>query len=242
MSTVCKIVIVIMVALLSLGCSTMKSTYYVDVTGFSKSDFGSEPVRYALAPADKHIGGNDLQFEEYCRYVDSALIKNGYLKAESFDDATVAIFFYYGIGNPEEHQYSYSLPLSEQTGVSSPSIEDTHNCSDDCGNSKGTAAHTAEYEIARYQQLQENNATYYRYLSLSAIDLQKYREDQQVIELWRMEVSSTGSSSDLRVVVPVMVAASAKYIGKNTGKAISISVKDDDPAVIEMRSHNLVED
>ena len=242
MSTTCKIVIVIMVVLLSLGCSTMKSTYYVDLTGFSRSDLTSGPVRYTLAPADKNVSRNDLQFEEFCKYVDSAMIKNGYLKAESIDDATVVIFFYYGIGNPKEHQYSYSSSMFEQTAVSSSSTEDATNSSEDSGTSQGTATHTPQHGITRYQQMQENNINYYRYLSLSAIDLQKYKEDQQITELWRLEVSSTGSSSDLRIVVPVMVAASEKYIGKSTGKAISISVKDDDPAVIEMRSQNLVED
>jgi len=242
MSTTCKFAIAIIAALLASGCSTIKSTYYVDVNGFSRSNVTSQTVRYMLAPADKNISRNDLQFEEYCRYVDSAMIKNGYVKADSLEDATIVVFFYYGIGNPEEHQYSYFLPMGEQTGVSPSRTEDAITGVDDNGTSQETAAHVPQYGITRYQQRQESNAAYYRYLSLSAIDLQKFRDDQHISELWRMEVSSTGSSSDLRVVVPVMVAASAKYIGKNTGTAISISLNDDDPAVIEMRSHNIVED
>ena len=215
----------------------MKSTYFVDITGFSRPGVASEPVRYTLEPADKSISKNDLQFEEYCRYVDSAMSKNGYLKADSTDDANVAVYFYYGIGNPKEHQYSFSLPTLAQTGVSLPVREDTltHTAVEEAG----TAA--PRHEITRYQQLQENNATYYRYLALSAIDLQKYKDDGQIVELWRMEASSAGSSSDLRVVVPILVAASAKYIGKDTGRAISIVVKDDDPEVTEIRSHNLIE-
>ena len=230
---------VIAIALLTLGCVSIKPIYDVEVSGFSRSDLPGEAVRYALEPADKSISRNDLQFEEYCRYVDSVLTKNGYVKVESIDDATIVVFFSYGIGNPQEHQYSYSLPMSGQTGISSSSTEGTTDSHGNWDTDEGTAVYPPPHRLRGYQQVHEKDGTYHRYFLLSAIDFQKYKEDQQINELWRIEASSTGYSSDLRVVIPVMVAASAQYMGKNTGKAISISLKDDDPAVMEMRSQNL---
>jgi hypothetical protein len=53
-----------------------------------------------------------------------------------------------------------------------------------------------------------------------------------------MEVFSIGSSLDLRSVFPIMIAASESYFGRNTGKAIIRTMKDEDPEVVDMRSMN----
>jgi hypothetical protein len=78
--------------------------------------------------------------------------------------------------------------------------------------------------------------TYFRFVSLSAVDITKWNANQQVIELWRMEIFSTGSSFDLRSVFPVMIAASKEYLGKNTGKAITLTLRDEDPEVVDIRA------
>ena len=46
---------------------------------------------------------------------------------------------------------------------------------------------------------------------------------------------STGSSGDLRRVVPALVAASSQYLGKNTGRRMEIVIGEDSPAVTQIK-------
>ncbi|HVP18544.1 MAG TPA: hypothetical protein VMU36_06060 [Spirochaetia bacterium] len=165
---------------------------------------------------------NDLEFAEYAKYVDYALSKAGHQKAKSIDDASEAIFLYYGIGNPGPHRYTFWLPGSDTTESSSLTAPDNIIA-------YGT------WGISGVGGDQQNQGSC-RYISLSAVDLVKYKEERHVLESWRMEISSTGSSNDLRLVFPVMIAASENYLGQDTRKILYRTLTDEDPQVVDMRA------
>jgi hypothetical protein len=190
-------------------------------------------------PAEKNVHPSDLEFEEYARYVDYALGKQGYQKASSADEAGLVIYLTYGIGNPEKNEYTITLPIYGQTGVSSSTTTGTINSYGNWGTYTGTTTYTPSYGVTGYQNVQGSYVTYFRYMSLSAVDLQQYRKSQEIVELWKVKVSSTGSSGDLRTVFPAMVAASEKYLGRNTGKAISITILESDSEISAVRAANM---
>jgi hypothetical protein len=53
--------------------------------------------------------------------------------------------------------------------------------------------------------------------------------------LWQTEVTSIGSTDDLRRVFPVLVGASFEYYGKDTGQKVSINIYENDDRVKEVK-------
>jgi hypothetical protein len=179
--------------------------------------------------------------------VNRALIKRGFFPAVSFDKANVVIFLSYGIGDPQEHQFSYSVPVWGQTGVSSSSTYgsmNTHGSLNTFGNYgsyqgntsfSSTTTYTPSYGITGFTSHIGSYKTYFRFMLLDAYDLNEYKSSKKEVQLWKTTVTSTGRSGDLRRVFPILVAASKKHIGKNTGKKIQVALQDNDKSVIEIK-------
>ena len=119
------LLVVITVTLLT-GCATVHQSYNINVDSINapQTEF---KTKYLLLSGIKDVGEDDLQFREYVGYVDRALAMIGYTKATSFDEAEIAVYLSYGIGDPESHTYSYSVPTWGQTGVSSSTTYGTVN-------------------------------------------------------------------------------------------------------------------
>ena len=100
--------------------------FHVNVDSISAPEATSK-TKYILLPGVKGVEAGDLQYREYAAYVERALISKGYTKASSFAEADIAIFLGYGIGDPETHQFTYSLPTYGQTGVLSSNTYGTVN-------------------------------------------------------------------------------------------------------------------
>jgi hypothetical protein len=72
---------------------------------------------------------------------------------------------------------------------------------------------------------------YDRMLQINVVEGPAYRTQKISRPVWVGEARSTGASSDLRTVLNYLLVAEFKEFGKNTGKAISIDLKEHDPAV-----------
>jgi len=72
---------------------------------------------------------------------------------------------------------------------------------------------------------------YTRWLVLRLVDGRDYRSSQEVKPLWIGEVTSAGSSSDLRRVVNYMLIAAFEYFGKDTGRQVNEVIMEDDERV-----------
>ncbi|MEM2112280.1 MAG: hypothetical protein QXX08_10475 [Candidatus Bathyarchaeia archaeon] len=225
-----------MIILLSLlttliGCGPM---YHVKIDSISRLDAGTKKS-YILLPCMKDVDSNDLQFIEYSSYVDRALSAAGYIKARDFKDANIAIFLAYGIGDPKEHIYSYSLPVWGQTGVSSSTTYGTIRSYGSYGTYHGITTYTPTYGITGYKTKVGSYTTFFRFVVLEAVDLEEYSRSEKIIQLWKTTVTSRGSSGDLRQVFPVLVAAARPYIGTNTGKQVDVTLTERDKAILEIK-------
>jgi len=221
--------------ILMLGCA-VGPRFLVKVDSISSTEFSSEKTStYILLPGLKDVDPNDLQFKEYASYVERALTSAGYIRVNDFKDARIAIFLSYGIGDPKEHLYSYSLPVWGQTGVSSSTTYGTVTSYGGYASYQGTTTYTPTYGIKGYTSHVGSYTTFFRFLILDAVDLEEYRQSEKVIEVWRTTVTSKGSSGDLRRVFPVLVGAAKSYIGTNTGKQIDITLTEQDERVLEIK-------
>lgn len=219
--------------LLLSGCATMQPQFQVRVDSISGEK--SNKHLYILLPGNKDTKAEDLQFKEYAAYVNRALIKQGFVPAESFEKANVAIFLVYGIGDPQEHQYTYSLPTWGQTGVSSSYTTGTISSYGGYGSYSGTTTYTPTYGITGSTTHIGSHNTYFRFMVLDAVDLDEYKKSKKEVQLWKTTVTSTGSSGELRKVFPILVAASREYVGKNTGQKVEVNLFEEDDRVMEIK-------
>lgn len=226
---------VCMAVVLSLlvGCALAPS-YNVRVDSISAPDSLGKK-KYVLLPGTKDVSPDDLQFKEYASYVERALTSAGYVKSSGFQDAEVALFLSYGIGDPKNHVYSYSLPTWGQTGVSSSTTFGTVTSYGSYGTYQGTTTYTPTYGITGSTTHVGSYTTFFRFLVLDAVDVGEFKQSEKVKQLWKTTVTSRGSSGDLRQVFPILVAASRPYLGTNTGKQVVIELSEGDKAVLEIK-------
>jgi hypothetical protein len=224
--------LVILVALiLMLGCATMGGPKFNVAVDSLASSEASTKKTYLLLPGNEGVTWDDLQFQEYAVYLMRVLNSQGYLQADTMKDADLAIVLSYGIGDPQTHQYSYNLPVWGQTGVSSAN---TYGTATTFGNSTSvntTTTYTPTYGITGYTSHTGTKTTYFRYAVITGYDLEKYKEADKQVQLWKTIITSTGSSGDLRRVFPVLISASVPYIGTNTGQKIKVSLQESDKIV-----------
>ncbi len=227
-------VIILVISILFLHACAVGPRFQVNID--SISDSGTEiKNRFILLPGSKDFDQGDLQYREYAAYVERALLEKGFVKANDFDDANVAIFLVYGIGDPQERQFTYSLPIWGQTGVASSSTFGTVNTFGNTGTYSATTTYTPTYGVVGSSTHSGTRITYFRYFWLDAVNLDEYRRTEKVNQLWKTTVTSMGSSGDLRQVFPVLVGAAKEHFGTNTGKKVKVTLFENDKRVLEVK-------
>jgi len=220
--------------LLLSGCAS----YDVRVSSIAGNDSASGGTYYILSGA-KDVDSNDLQFKEYANYIDCAMAGKGYTRTKDFNRADIALFLSYGIGDPKDSVSSYAIPVFGQTGVSSAYTSGSVNSYGSNAYYSGTTSFTPQYGLKGFATGVRSRTTYFRYFLLDAFDLKTYREKNDNVQLWSTKVTSSGSSSDLRTVFPVMVGAAKSYFGKNTGKQLSFDMYDWNEDVKSVKCDNV---
>ncbi len=192
--------------------------------------------RYILLPADDGISAGDLQFQEFAGYVDRALERRGFEKAEEFADADIAIFLSYAIGGPQTHRYTYRMPTWGQTGVSGATTTATVSTYGNTSSYSANTTYTPTYGVTGYTAVDASRTTSTRSLVVLAYDASAFKKNQSMSEVWKTTVVSTGSSSDLRRVFPYMVVAMLPYMATNTGQKVEVTVAENSPVVVALRA------
>jgi hypothetical protein len=222
--------------LLLAGCVTVdnRTLFTVGINSFVRP--GTEALKtFALFPSQERITADDLQFLEFSAYVERALTSRGFIKASDLSSADLAIFVAYGIGDPKTQTYTYNLPVWGQTGVASSTTIGNVNVYGKTGTYSQTTTNTPQYGIMGYTNHQGSVTTFIRHAFLTAYDLVTFRESKLEKVVWETRMASVGSSGDLRMVFPIMIAASRPYIGVSTGKIMDVSLHEDDVPVLEVK-------
>jgi hypothetical protein len=219
--------------LLIFSCAT-GSTFNVSVSSLADVQRAAGKS-YILLPSAEGVGASDLQFREFAGYVAGALERQGFTPASNFGNADVAIFLAYGIGDPAQQTYSYSIPVYGQTGGGTTTINLSTFGAGGWTSTSGTITTSPTHRQVGSQTVTQTSVTYFRYLILDAVDLKTFRETEKVMPVWRTNVTSTGRSGDLRLVVPILVAASEPHIGVSTGKQVHVQLTEGDARVQRVR-------
>lgn len=219
----------IVIGALLAGCAVPQQ-FHVNIDSLARGDSATKRS-YVLLPGNKGTNAGDLQFQEYAGYVHRALMARGLVHARRVEDADIVVFLSYGIGDPQTHYYTYSLPVWGQTGYSGLTTYGTLNTFGGYGTYSSTTTYTPTYGVTGYSSHVGAQTTYFRFIVLDAYDLETYGRRKKLAQVWRSTITSAGSSGDLRRVFPVMVAGSANYLGTNTGQKVDIVLDEDHQAV-----------
>lgn len=211
--------LLVIVSVLTYGCATVPSTPFdsrmvghsvsfdVKVSSLTAFDAPSKGKVYFIASAVQNIDINDLQFQEFAKYVENALSQKGYIRTEDQKKADTLIRMAYGIGEPQITTSTYTT----SSGYSYP---------------VGWMWFNVPPQSRTIQQ-----TTYTRTLVLEAYDL---KNPDRKGQLWKTTIKSEGGMSDLRIVLAYMIAASVDYIATNTGKQVDVKIRGNDARVLNI--------
>ncbi len=219
-------------AFLVSSCATTKHfTVQIDSIG---ADIYQDQKAYIALPTEKDVKADDLRFKEYAGYVRKILAKKGYVEVNSLDDANIVVYLTYGVGDPEQHTYVYSLPVYGQVGVvpspgpgpAQPSQPPHKPPFGHFSPIFGIVGTKTEYQTV---------TTYFRYCKIEAFDLRLYRTTGTEKQLWSIIITSRGESDDLRMVMPYMLAAAEDYIGVDTGRKVEVVINGNDERALSLK-------
>jgi len=208
----------------------------VDVNAISDPQATGLGKRYFLTNVNQDAPTNDLYFQEFRRYFDYVLQKQGFKKSDTRDNADIEIQFYYGISDGRTGIQTYSWPIYETYGGQTITV--TEKITDGSGQTR--SVQRTMYIPAYIQQIGNTYETrsytiYNRYANLAAIPTHR-TENQAITPVWSVNIQSVGESNDLRAIMPYLAAASMPFLGRNSGQQQSIKLDAKDPLIMELRS------
>jgi hypothetical protein len=81
-------------------------------------------------------------------------------------------------------------------------------------------------EFAGFREYMVTVVVYEKYLRLTARENKEPVEGQPPVEVWTLDITSEGESKDIRKHLPILVAASIDFVGKDTQGQKTIRIKD----------------
>jgi hypothetical protein len=220
------------------GCASLSNfgrpRFNISVDSLAASGAASKKT-YLLLPGNQGVTAADLQFKEYAEYLKRVLNKKGYVYTESKDEANLAIYLAYGMGDPETHQYSYDLPIWGRTGYYASSTHVAEAVVDGQTRYRTYTSYTPTYGLIGYNTHIDSVTNYTRFAVITAYDYDQFKKDETEAQLWKTTINSTGSSDDLRRIFPVLMTASIPYLATDTGNKVYLSMYETDAIVQEIK-------
>jgi hypothetical protein len=211
-------------ALLLSACA---NTYEMKVDSLtsSKLDHG---VSYRIVNRNPTIETDSLRYKEAEKAVKVALSGKGMYEAADLEKADVVVTLDYGIGPPRVTQETRSQPVfaTAQGQVHTVMVQAG---SDRQGNPLYMTITTQDAPTTQYVGDEEYVVpviTYEKYLRLSARENKPATEGKQPQEVWAVDVTTDGTSNNLRKYIPLMAAATIGYIGKDTSGEQKVQLKE----------------
>lgn len=229
-----KTILLIGIAVLASGCATGVSVNVNAITNAAVAPVGKN---YVLINYDNNVSSNDLYFQEFRRYFDYILQKQGYNKAQDSANADIKIMFQYGMSDGRTGIQTFSWPIYETFGGQSYTI--TEKSTDSSGQTVTTrrTVHVPAYVRQVGSSYETRSYTLYnRYVNLTAFPIDADIESGAgITPIWNINIHSVGENSDLRAIMPYLAAAAYPYVGKNSGQQQILDLSANDPVVNELK-------
>ena len=199
--------------ILTTGC-TITSKYNVTIDAIKAPNMQIRPSIYSIESLNSKKDSNGLKFQQQAETLTQVLHEKGYLVATKGKNPTQTIYFDYGLEKVQEEIETYTQPnMSFHVGWGYPLY----------GGYYGHHYHPFFYDNfygGGYTTYHKSRIYYNRYIILLA-------KDPFSRELWRVDVSSIGESTNLRKIIPILIKVAKPYIGTNTAEPVNIVIKDE---------------
>ena len=215
--------------LLLAGCASYTE---VKVDSLAKPD-AEASISYEVKNKNPLVADDSLRYKEAAGFVKTALSGKGMYEAPPGTKADVIVDLDYGVGPPISRRETVSEPVyitipgqirQERVQVGTDSqgrpIYQTITVQD-----------PPTTEFAGFREYQITVTVYEKFLKLAAKENKEMTEGRPQQEVWTVDVTAEGESRDLRKNLPVLVAATIDYIGKDSHGQKSIRIKDTDKDV-----------
>ena len=209
-------------AMLVLGlclpsCSSVP-TYTININGYTDPS-----TQVQVGPGgsffiiENQEAKNPLLEKEIKEKLNKLLLSHGY-PVTTVEKADFYLSFTYGIGEPQ----SVSVTAPDSYGGFGMGF----------GYGRGYWGGPPGYGGMSWWDYSTYSTTLYdRWLRLTAVEGAAYRTKKISRPVWVGEAHSVGTSSDLRTVLNFLLVADFKEFGKNTGKAVTMEINDQNPEV-----------
>ncbi len=205
--------------------------YHIQVDSISDRSAVLNKV-YQIMPGNNGVNSNDLQFKEYAGLLVNVMAMQGYTYASASQPAEMEIYLSYGIGEPEKHTYSYTVPVWGQTGTDVYTQTNTvANPANTASTQYSTTYVEPQYGVTGYTEQTGEYTSYKKYVILDAYDIKNGKPGSKLSEVWKVSLSGAGKINDLRKIYPALLAASVNYIGTSTGEVISVDIPADSEVI-----------
>ncbi len=215
---------IIALGLLLGGCAT---THEIKVDSLAKAK--AEPaVSYEIKNRNPLVADDSLRYKEAASMVKTALSGKGLYEAPPNTKPDMVVDLDYGVGPPQMKRETVSEPVY----ITLPGQIRTERIqvgTDSQGRpiyQTVTVQDPPTTEFAGFREYLVTVVVYEKYLKLSARENKEAVEGRPPSEIWTVDVTSEGESRDIRKNLPVLVAASIDYIGKDTQGQKTIRIKD----------------
>lgn len=206
------------------GCAT---THEVKIDSLAKPN--AEPaISYEIKNKNPLVADDSLRYKEAAGFVKTALSGKGMYEAPPNTKADMVVDLDYGVGPPQMRREQVSEPVyitlpgqirTERVQVGTDSqgrpIYQTVTVQD-----------PPRTEFAGFREYYVTVVVYEKYLKLSARENKEATEGRPASEIWTVDVTSEGESRDIRKNLPVLVAATIDYIGKDSQGQKTIRIKE----------------
>jgi hypothetical protein len=212
-----RLLVLLVIGLGFLGCSSV-STYTIKVNGYTDPGTpGMIKPGGSFCIMENQEAKNPLLEKEIIGKITKLLEVRGHA-VTSFEKADYYLFFAYGLGEPrsvsvtQDYYGGFGWGWGGGYGWGGPAVG--------IGIPWGGSTYSANL--------------YDRWLLIKVVEGPAYRTQKTSPPIWVGEARSVGTSSDLRQVLNYLLVANFKEFGKNTGQAVTVEVKADNPEVYSL--------
>ncbi len=214
----------------SSGCAATRVVTRVEA--FARPE-GPKATRYVLVPGNGETTPDNLTFQEYAFLCEQALADAGFQRVADTERAELMVYLSYATSAPQTQTYTYVRPIRGQTGVRR---EIQTQIDPKTGTVSETTTLTPIYGVVEYRTEYAERIVYEHGFTLEAYETQPFLETGAMVKAWKVAAASTDANSDLRFVMPFMVASSRRYLGTSTGHVVTQEISKDDHFVKQLRA------
>ena len=157
---------------------------------------------------------------------------------KEWEKADLVVFFSYGINGGKEIHHTYTQPV--YAIVHGDTIDITKTQTDDAGGKTRTTKTITLPTRRKVVGIVTKRESYTVFTAYAVLEAKEINGREKATEygghlLWKTTITTTSKLEDLRRAMPMMAAASFLYLGKDTGQAVTVILREDDQRVLEMK-------